>query len=253
MAYADRLAASLWSKQSRAFFVGGSSVTGTATPYSDIDIAHVVAEGYTGPLRTFYYDGGLLAAVVVRPLSVWREAATQPERAIFVVPVVRSAIPLIDPEGVIAAFKAELASFTWEPLQEKAKLSAGMLVASQAETVHKVLSGLARGDNAYDATTMLTLEMTLAIAVFRGVLVEGSAAYMAQVRQSMGDTSAWSRWHRIATGNQERPVYLRDQAIAALNLYRETLRALKIHMAPDRLELASATDAVVESVLRVVS
>jgi len=253
LSYAERLAESLWGKHSQAFFIGGSSATGSATLYSDIDIVHVVSEGYTGPLRKFYYDGGLLAAVTARTLTDWRDAATQPERAIFVVPAIQSAIVLIDPQGVVADYKAELASFIWEPLQEKANHFAGALVASQAETVHKVLSGLVRSDNAYDATAILALDMTLAIAVFRGVLVESSATYMPRVRQSMGETSAWSQWHLIATSQRQQPTSLREQAIAAVNLYHETFQVLRTHMAPDRRDLALATNAVVQSALRMLS
>lgn len=59
--FAERLAHSLTCQYTEGFFLGGSTATGTTTPYSDLDLAHVVGEEYEGLVKKSYYDGDLLA------------------------------------------------------------------------------------------------------------------------------------------------------------------------------------------------
>jgi hypothetical protein len=98
----------------------------------------------------------------------------------------------------------------------------------------------------------LTLDLTLAMAVWHGVLMESSASYMRQVRAAVGDTSPWSHWHRLATGQDygDAPMpTLRMQAQAAIRVYRETFRLIEPVMVSDRRELARATATVVDKAL----
>jgi predicted nucleotidyltransferase len=63
--------------------LAGSAVRNAATAYSDIDLAHIMAEGYAGPEKRFHYRDGRLISVSMRTMSWWRRAVTQPERASF--------------------------------------------------------------------------------------------------------------------------------------------------------------------------
>ncbi len=231
-----------------AIVVAGSTVTGTATPFSDIDLAHVVGPDYTGPEKKFYYRGTQLISVNARTLEWWTLATQRPERAIFTVPAIRSAHILFDPDGTFARYRAGLATFTWAPLQAAADAFAGATLAAQAETVHKILSGLVRNEGMFEPASVLTMDLTLAMAVWHGVFVESSAAYHRQVREAMGDHSLWSNWHRIATGEDGADgsaVATRARAQAAIRLHGETFRQLEPVMTPDRRELAAATVAAV--------
>lgn len=108
----------------------------------------------------------------------------------------------------------------------------------------------------YEPTVMMTLDMTLVMAVRHGVLVEGSASYFRQVREAVGDNTAWSHWHRLATGqsNANEPAATsRQQAQAALHLYRETFRRIEPAMTADRRDFAGATVAVVDAALDMIS
>lgn len=221
----------------------------TPPPYSDLDLAHIVDDSYTGPEKKFYYRGNLLVSVNSRTLEWWRRAITLPERAIFVVPAMRSARILLDPDGMFARYQSELADFSWAPLQPAADLFAAAATAAQAETVHKILGALWRGEGLYEPTVMLALDMTQVMAVQSGVMIDGSASYLRQVRAAVGDDSAWSRYHRITTGQcgpGETPPTQRQQAQAAIRLYRETFRLIEPVMPPDRRDLALATVAVVD-------
>jgi hypothetical protein len=244
------LVADLSSEHTVAIVLAGSAVRGDATQYSDLDLAHIVDESYSGPEKKFHYQAGLLISVSARTLEWWRLAASQPERAIFLVPAMREARILSDTTDVFQQYLSELAAFTWAPLQEAANRFAGAAVAAQAETVHKVLSALVRGDGLFEPAAMLTLDMTQSMAVQRGVMVKSSASYMQQVRDVVGEESAWSNFHRTATNQtDEVGVSAREQAEAAVRLYRETVRLIEAVMLPDRRELAAATVAVVDEAL----
>jgi nucleotidyltransferase-like protein len=250
--FLDALVALVFSEHTEAIVLAGSTVRGDATPYSDVDLAHIVHPSYAGPDKRFHYREGVLISVNARTIEWWRQAVTQPERAIFIVPAMQDARILLDPQGTFAQYRAELATFTWAPLQTLADRFAGATVAAQAETVHKILSALVRGEGMYEPVAMLTLDLTRAMAVQRGVLISSSAVHMREVRRAMGDTSAWSRCHRLATGEldegESHPTS-RQQAHASLQLYRETVRLLEDIMLPDRRELALSTARVVDEAL----
>jgi hypothetical protein len=126
-------------------------------------------------------------------------------------------------------------------------------VASQAETVHKILSGLVRGDGLYEPTVRLTLDMTLAMAVHRGVLVRSSATYHAQVREALGRDSAWSTHHRIATasiGDGEPTPTLHQQAWSAIALYRDTIRLIENALDCKQRNLVAATVEMIDTLER---
>ncbi len=243
----------LVSEHTEAIVLAGSTVYGNATLFSDIDVAHIVDAQYSGPEKKFYYLAGRLVSVNARTLGWWRHAVAQPETAIFVVPAMRRALIVLDSRGTFAQYQAHLTTFSWEPLQEAAYQFAGAALASQAETVHKILSAMVRGEGVYEPTARLTLDLTLAMAVHGGVLIESAGAYMRQVRQSLGNDSLWSSYHRTATAEcRDDTVHptLLQQAQAAIRLYRETFRLIESTVAPDRRDLARETVTIIDSVGR---
>ncbi len=246
------LATELSASDTVAMVLAGSAVCNAATAYSDIDLAHIMPEGYTGPEKRFHYRAGRLISVSMRSMTWWRRAVTQPERAIFLVPVTREARILLDPEGEFSRYQRELQDFSWTPLQPAANRFAGAALAAQAETVHKVLSALVRNEGLFESVTPLALDLTNIVAVQRGVLIETSARYMDQVRHAVADASEWSRYHRVATAQPregEPPTTLREQGLAVLHLYLETFRMIEGVMLPDRHTLAAATYSVVHQAL----
>ncbi len=247
------LATELSASDTVAMVLAGSAVRNAATAYSDIDLAHIMAEGYAGPEKRFHYRDGRLISVSMRTMSWWRRAVTQPERAIFLVPAMRDARILLDPEGEFSRYLRELQDFSWTPLQPAANRFAGAALAAQAETVHKVLSALVRNEGVFESVTLLALDLTQIVAVQRGVLIKTSAHYMQQVRHAVGDASDWSRFHRMATaqpGAGKPPTTLRKQGLAVLHLYLETFRMIEGSMLPERRALAAHTNSVVHHALQ---
>ncbi len=145
----------------------------------------------------------------------------------------------------------EIETFDWELLQKAAGsyTSFGMMI--YAEHVHKILSEIFKRDDlalSY-ATSKLLSCLTEAVAVQRGVLVKNDSTYFRQVQETIGLDSAWTRYHRLASGvdvvaADDRPVWTRG--IAALNLYRETVVLLQPTMQSDHLEVAEQAIRVID-------
>jgi hypothetical protein len=66
--------------------------------------------------------------------------------------------------------------------------------------------------------------------------VKNDSTYYRQVQDTVGLDSAWTRYHRLATGVDLVPIETRG--IATLNLYREAVELLRTTMHPDHLEVA---------------
>jgi len=86
------------------------------------------------------------ASTTVRTVEGLQLAVGRPEQAIFLMPGMRSARIFFDPHGMFARYQSDLASFTWAALQPAADRYTGAPLAARAETVHKILSLLLRGE-----------------------------------------------------------------------------------------------------------
>jgi hypothetical protein len=172
----------------------------------------------------------------------------RPERAIFIVSGFRRV--LLDKGGSVSKLMREIETFKWEPLQRAADDYASFGMMIYAEQVHKILSEIFKRDDlalSY-ATSKLLFSLTEAVAVQRGVLVKNDSTYYRQVQEIVGIDSAWTRYHRVATGvdlvpADDRPIMTRG--IAALCLYRETIASLRTVMHPDHLQVAEQAMQIV--------
>src|SRR5436190_11672227 len=186
-------------KQTVAIILAGSHAQGVATPYSDVDLAHLVAAPHSGPDKRYYYREGHLVSVVTRPLAWFRAAVTRPEHAVHYVAGLREARILLDREGAFRAFQQELETFSWAPMQEAANSYASSAMMHLAEVAHKVLSALARGDrlSLFEAASGLWYALTQAVAVQRGVLAVSSHTHVRHVREAVGTDAPWTRYHGL--------------------------------------------------------
>lgn len=234
-----------------AVILAGSHVRGTATPYSDVDFARFVrTPAQVKPKRYFYREGRLIS-VVTWSLDFMEESITRPEHAIWRVPALREARILLDKEGAFAAFQQRLADFRWDTLQEQANAWASDVLMLFGEFAHKMLGALMTRDEATMAYATQDLLWTLpeVVAVQRGVLIEGSNRYYAQVQEAAGKDSAWTHFHRLALCLEPLPADLTPaeaRGIAALRLYEETARLLRDVLLPDDRAVIEQTLQVIE-------
>src|ERR671932_747237 len=238
-------------KQTVAIILAGSHAQGDATPYSDVDLAHLVAAPLSGPDKRYDYREGHFVSVATRPLAWFRAAVTRPEHAVLYVAGLRQARILLDREGAFRAFQQELENFSWTPLQEAANSYASSAMMHLAEVAHKVLSALVRGGrmSLFEATSGLWYALTQAVAVQRGVLAVSSHTHMRQVREAGGENPPGARDHWVVAASDvhaARATSVEARAIAALCLYRETVALLRPVIRLEHGEVEEQTVVMIE-------
>jgi hypothetical protein len=237
-----------------AIILGGSYARGDATPYSDVDIVHFVTAPPPSADRRYVYKDNLLISIATRTFAWYRTAVAQPERAIFVVPALREARVLVDPHRHFQALQQQLETFSWAPLQEAANSYASRVMLNGAESVHKVLSAWARNDAtaSFTEATALYFDLTRAVAVQGGRLIDGTRTYTEHVQDAVGRDTAWTGVHQQFVALETQPlaaplVQLRGKV--ALQLYIETVAVLWSILSADDRRVVDRTVQIIRTAL----
>jgi hypothetical protein len=234
--FISALIATIDSDRYVGIMLGGSYARGDATEWSDVDIACIVTDDARLERKRFIYLGGKQVSLGVKSIAGIRAQLAKPETAIWVAHGIGDCRVLLDKDGSVATLLEEVRAFTWEPLREAANRSASFGLVIAVEMAQKVANELGKADDlaVSFATSKLFAELTLTVAVARGVLVKSDNTYYQQVEEAAGP--GWARLHRTISG-AEGPVSVRDQARACLNLFRETLALLRPIMLPEHLQV----------------
>jgi hypothetical protein len=228
--------------------LGGSYARGTATRYSDVDLACFWREGVKPPPKRFLYRQSKLISIKMTSVAEIREMLKRPQSAILFASGTHQL--LLDKDGSVAGLLAEIDAFRWEDIQEAVNAQISLWMMLKAEDVQKILREFQQ-ENAPGlvlVTTRLVSELTLLTALCHRTLITSDSTYYRQVQEAAGLDSAWTHYHCIATGLEDGPsdiVPLRARGIAALHLYRETLVLARPVMQDEHL-------AIAEEVVRVV-
>jgi predicted nucleotidyltransferase len=228
--------------------LGGSYARGTATRYSDVDLACFWREGVKPPPKRFLYRQDKLISIKMTSVTEIRQILKQPHSALFFVSTARRL--LLDKDGSVARLLAEIDAFRWEDLQEAANEQASLWMMLKAEDVQKVLREFEQ-ENAPGLALVITnlvAVLTQLTALCNRTLITNDSTYYQQVQEAAGLDSAWTHFHLIATGLEAGPagiIPLRARGIAALHLYHETL----VFAGP---VMQTEHRAIAEQVLRVV-
>jgi hypothetical protein len=241
-----RIVKKLDSPSVRGIALGGSYARGEAGIFSDVDILPLMRDDAEVPGKSFYWDEGKLVSVSPKTGASIRQQMSRPEKAIWVVPGVRSCRVLLDKDGGLGEVIEEARTFRWEKLQSSADRYAAEDLVLAVEVAFKVLSALQRDEAAVSyAGAKLLSWLTNIVAVQRGVLVETDHTYYEQVELSVGADSVWTSYHRIAAGISagdngiETPsLSLAVRALATLHLYRETVLLIKHVLSTEQLGIA---------------
>ena len=221
--------------------LGGSYARGNATPYSDIDLACFYKDEASLPSQQLLYRNGLLISVNTRTVASVRVDLTRPEKAIFLAATRRRI--LLDKDGSVTELMKEIATFSWEPLRQKAFEYASFQMMLAAELVHKILSEILRhNDLAIAFTTANLLScLTEIVTVQGGVPIISNSVYYQQIEAAVGMDTAWTHYHRLVAGvdtlSANVPL-VTVRAVAALHLYQETITLLKPTMQPEHMTIA---------------
>ena len=228
--------------------LGGSYARGTATGYSDVDLACFWREGVKPPPKRFLYRQDKLISIKMTSVTEIRELLKRPDSAMLVASGKRRL--LLDKDGSVARLLAEIEAFRWEDLQVAVNAHVSLWMMLKAEDVQKVLREFQQENPLGLALVIahLVAVLTLLTALCHRTLITSDSTYYQQVQEASGLDSGWTRSHRIATGLEAGPAGiapLRARGIAVLHLYRETLVFARPVMQTDHR-------AIAEQVLRVV-
>lgn len=230
--------------------LGGSYARGAATRYSDVDLACFWREGLRPPPKRFLYRQGKLISIKMTSVTEIREMLKRPPAAILFASGKHRL--LLDKDGSVASLLAEIEMFHWEELQSAANENISIWMMLLAEHVQKVLREFQQ-DNAAGLAfviSKLVAELTMLTAECYGTLVTSDSTYYREVQEAAGLDSAWTRYHRMATGLEAGPTDiapLRARGIAALHLYRETFAFSRSVMQTEHVEIAEQVLQVVQS------
>jgi hypothetical protein len=230
--------------------LGGSYAQGTASLYSDVDLACFWREGLRPPPKRFMYRQGKLISIKMTSVTEIREMLKRPQSAMLFVSGKHRL--LLDKDGSVARLLAEIEAFRWEDLQSAVNANVSLWMMLKAEDVQKVLREFQQENipGLAFVITKLVAELTLLTALCHRTLISSDSTYYQQVQEAAGLESAWTRYHRIATGLSAGPkgiTPLRARGIAVLHLYRETLVAASPVMQTEHREIAEQVLRVVQS------
>jgi hypothetical protein len=201
----------------------GSYARGQESRYSDVDVDIFVHKQPENPYDRYtlrYWDGKLVSLKYTL-LDEERAALANPRRAIWAVPGLRGMKILLDRNGSLSDLQGAAYAFDWSPLQEAANEFAAEEIAGNAEEVHKILNGLARG---HESTVLyaswgLVKNMLEAVAVQKGILIVSENRYFDLLQDSVGRDSAWTRAFRTAWGLDSGASQFQARGAASLTLY----------------------------------
>jgi hypothetical protein len=204
----------------------GSYSRGQESRYSDVDFDIFVGklpENRYDRYTLRYWDEKLVSLKYTL-LDDERAALTNPRRAIWAVPGLRGMKILLDKDGSMAALQKSAYGFDWAPLQVSADEYAAEEIMGNAEEVHKILNGLAKGHEStvLYATWGLVANMLEAVAVQRGIMIVSENRYFDLIQDSVGRDSKWTNAFRTAWGLDSASSQYQPRGAAALRLYRLT-------------------------------
>ena len=208
----------------------GSYAREQESKYSDVDFDIFTSRLPENPhdRYTLRYWDDKLVSLSYTLLEDERSALTDPRRAIWAVPGLRGMKILLDKDGSMAALQKTAYAFDWSPLQPAADAYAAEEIMGNAEEVHKILNGLARG---HESTVLyaiwgLVKNMLEVIAVQRGIMIVSENRYFDLIQDSVGRDSKWTSAFRTAWGLDSGSSQYQTRGTAALRLYRLTATML---------------------------
>jgi predicted nucleotidyltransferase len=204
----------------------GSYARGQESKYSDVDLDIYVSKLPEDKYQryTLRYLDEKLVSLKYTLLDDERSAFADPRRAIWAVPGLRGMKILLDKAGSLSELQRAAQDFDWSYLQPAADEFAAEEVMGCAEEAHKILNGLARGQEStvLYATWGLVKNMLEAVAVQRGLMIISENRYFDLIQDSLGRDSQWTQAFRSAWGLESNTSQYQARGIAALTLYRLT-------------------------------
>jgi predicted nucleotidyltransferase len=213
----------------------GSGSRNELDDFSDLDI-HVIMRGTERPPDQIYYKDNRLVTINFLDKANREAMFTDPWYTIKNLAAAREAKILYDPDGWYKDLQQRAKDFTWQQVAKDADISLSYVLAEGAEMVHKILSGLRRGDpeKTLYATLDLLNSLTNVSALSNGVLCNSENHFWRAVRDAEPDV-AWKNLYWIALGFKGESVETRAQA--ALKLYQRSVSLYEKKLLPQHVPI----------------
>ena len=204
----------------------GSYARGQESKFSDVDVDIFVSRLPENPYDryTLRHWEGKLVSLKYTLLDDELEALSNPRRAIWAVPGLQGMKIILDKDGSLTELQKMAQKLDFLLLQPAADEFAAEEIMGNAEEVHKILNGLARGHEStvLYATWGLVKNMLEAVAVQRGIMIVSENRYFDLIQDTVGRDTKWVSVFRTAWGLDSTSSQYQSRGAAALTLYRLT-------------------------------
>ena len=204
----------------------GSYARGQESKFSDVDVDIFVSRLPENPYDryTLRHWEGKLVSLKYTLLDDELEALSNPRRAIWAVPGLQGMKIILDKGGSLTELQKMAQKLDFLLLQPAADEFAAEEIMGNAEEVHKILNGLARGHEStvLYATWGLVKNMLEAVAVQRGIMIVSENRYFDLIQDTVGRDTKWVSVFRTAWGLDSTSSQYQSRGAAALTLYRLT-------------------------------
>jgi predicted nucleotidyltransferase len=213
-----------------AALLGGSHARGEAHSESDIDLTFIGRDA-TGWLER---RAGHLVSIDWRSPESIRTDLRNPAAAGWLVPALRNARILHDPQDVAAGLKREAEAWTWDSLSRECDAWVAGEITGYAEEVHRLAGSLGRGNWSMAAVVRAVLAIHLApvLSVHLRLFYNTENELWDGVSQALGEPWAGVQAAALGIGNES----FAATCAAALQLY--TLGAAEVRSLLDERQSA---------------
>ena len=226
-----------------AVVLAGSHARDEASDRSDLDLYAIGA----GPGYQLQVQHGMLVSISWRSIKDEQTAFRNPALAGGAVPGWRSAMILLDPQGVAAKLKERARCWTWDEIGDE-RINAWVVeeLTGYAEEVHKLITALEHGNLFMAAVqrSVIALRVPVILATHLRLLYDSENVLWDLVAASAG--SDWTEAQATAFGRNGES--FRETCIASLNLYAFACDRVAVLFNTRQQEVVSSAITAVESV-----
>jgi len=230
------MARELASQGARAVLLTGSHVRGEAYPESDVDI---LAIGDAPGGRPYWPSlrRGTLVSVSWRTADDVRESFSMPPEVGEIIPALRGALAVHDPDGLAARLKGDAEAWRWDAISDRCDVWVADEITGYAEEVHRLLGNLRIGRVWVAAVQrfVLSCRMGAIMAVHHRILYETENRLWDLVARAMGDH--WARVQGAAFGAGDEG--FAETCDAALELYALAASEVKHLLASSQRDIVA--------------
>ena len=207
----------------KAALLMGSRVRGDFYPESDVDLTFIGGDREC----EMQCCGEFLVSVYWRSFESMRRLLTQPSEVGGLVPALRNAIIIDDPEGLASRLKEEAYSWTWDSINEQCDVWVAEQIAGYTEDVQRMIGHLRLGRVLFAAVlrNVISVRMGAVLAVHLRIFYDTENRLWDLVSKEMGDHWRNVQSAALGIGNEN----FEETCRATLELYSLTVKKV-IHL-----------------------